>query len=267
MLKLDAYKLKWIAIIAMILNHMVIAWWEIIPLPLAYPMYLVGGLTFPIMAFFVVEGYKHTSNLKRYVGRILIVGLIALPFHFLTLGLALAPNLNIMFTIALSLGVLKLYDKFEGGPMFWLPYVFIIAPISLFFFEWSFPGVTMVLLFYIIKDEKSRRFWPPVIAILLNFAISIILVVPKMMSGLIDGEIYDAELTGLTADPNFALVSMTFLVGMFASSFVLRMYNGERGKKMKWLFYAFYPGHLAVLAIVALILGLVNFDTIQGWLT
>ena len=56
MLSLDAYKLKWIAIIGMVLNHIVIAWWDIVPVGLAVPMYAAGGLTFPILSYFVVEG-------------------------------------------------------------------------------------------------------------------------------------------------------------------------------------------------------------------
>ncbi|MCL1787473.1 MAG: hypothetical protein FWG38_05765 [Defluviitaleaceae bacterium] len=54
---LDAYKLKWVAVIGMILNHVVITWWEIIPALLRIPLYAAGGLTFPIMGYFVVEGY------------------------------------------------------------------------------------------------------------------------------------------------------------------------------------------------------------------
>ena len=252
-MKLDAYKLKWIAIIAMVLNHIVIAWWEIIPLGLAYPFYLVGGLTFPIMAFFVVEGYKHTRNLKRYVARILVIGLIALPFHYLTLGLALGPNLNIMFTIALSLGVLVMYDKINSRALFWVLYILLIVPVSLFFFEWSFPGVTMVLCFYIIKGEKKRRIWSPIIAVLLNFVLVFALLIPGFEM---------PEMTGLAADPNFALVSATFIVGMLLASVLLLSYNGERGKKMKWLFYTFYPLHLAVLAVVAILLGLVDLGAL-----
>ena len=252
-MKLDAYKLKWIAIIAMVLNHMVIAWWEIIPLGLAFPFYLVGGLTFPIMAFFVVEGYKHTRSLKRYVLRILIIGLIALPFHYLTIGLALGPSLNIMFTIALSLGVLIMYDKIKSRVLFWVIYVLLIVPVS-FFFEWSFPGVTMVLCFYIIQGEKKRRIWPPIIAVLLNFILVFVFLIPGFEM---------PEMTGLAADPNFALVNTTFIVGMLLASVVLLSYNGERGKQMKWLFYTFYPVHLAVLAIVAILLGFVDIPFFQ----
>jgi len=249
-MKLDAYQLKWIAIIAMILNHIVIAWWAIVPTGLAFPMYAVGGLTFPIMAFFVVEGYKYTSNLKRYVLRVLVVGLIALPFHFLTLGLALAPNLNIMFTIALSLGVLKMYDKIKSRVLFWVIYILLIVPVS-FVFEWSFPGVTMVLLFYIIKGEKARRIWPPIAAVLLSSALSLIYLIPGMEM---------PEMTGIMGDPLFGAVSSTFILGMLFAPVLLVNYNGERGKNMKWLFYTFYPLHLAVLAVVALALGLVDFS-------
>ena len=252
-MKLDAYKLKWIAIIAMVLNHMVIAWWEIIPIGLAFPMYAVGGLTFPIMAFFVVEGYKHTSSLKRYVTRILVVGLIALPFHFLTLGLALAPSLNIMFTIALSLGVLKMYDVFTRG-FFWLLYTLVIIPVSLVF-EWQFSGVTMLLLFYIIKNEKYRRIVPPLIAAALGLVMSLFYLIPCVEM---------PEFTGLMADPRFTAVNMTFVIGILLAPVLLIGFNGERGKKMKWLFYTFYPLHLAVLAIVALILGLVDFGIFGG---
>ena len=249
-MKLNAYQLKWIAIIAMVLNHIVIAWWAIIPIGVAFPMYAIGGLTFPIMGFFVVEGYKHTSSLKRYVLRILIVGLIALPFHFLTLGLALAPTLNIMFTIALSLGVLAMYDKIKRRLVFWIIFIFLIIPASLIF-EWSFPGVVMVLLFYIIKNEKARRILPPIVAVFLGGVTSMVYLIPGVEM---------PEMRGLMADPMFMTVSATFIIGILLASVLLTRFNGERGKKMKWLFYTFYPLHLAVLAIVALILGLVDFS-------
>ena len=249
-MKLNAYQLKWIAIIAMVLNHMVIAWWAIIPTGLAFPMFAVGGFTFPIMAFFVVEGYKYTSSLKRYVLRVLIVGVIALPFHFLTLGLALAPSLNIMFTIALSLGVLAMYDKIKSRVLFWVIFILFIIPVSLVF-EWSFPGVTMVLLFYIIKNEKARRILPPIIAVLLSAATSLVYLIPGVEM---------PEMEGLMADPMYAAVSATFILGMLFVPVLLMRFNGERGKRMKWLFYVVYPLHLAVLAIVALLLGLVDFS-------
>lgn len=257
--KLNAYQLKWIAIVAMILNHVVIAWWEIIPLGLAIPFYAVGGLTFPIMGFFVVEGYKHTRSVKRYILRLIVIGLIAAPFHFLTLGLALGPNLNIMFTIALSLVVLLLYDKIKRRGLFWALFVVVIIPLSLIF-EWSFPGVAMVLLFYIIPDEKARRILPPICAVVYQFVFAFAIMIPAAISGV---DISDLEVGGLGADPQFMLVSGAFTLGMLLASVFLAGYNNQRGRKMKWLFYIIYPAHFALLALVAIALGFIDLGNIS----
>ncbi|MCL2573328.1 MAG: conjugal transfer protein TraX [Defluviitaleaceae bacterium] len=258
-LNLDAYKLKWFAIIAMVLNHMAIAWWDIIPSWLVFPLYAIGGLTFPIMAYFVVEGYKHTSNLKRYIFRILMVGIIAMPFHILALGVplgggnpALYPWLNIMFSIALSLIVLVIYDKIKFRILFWLIYIVVIIPVSFLFFEWYFIGITMVLLFYIIKNETARRIVPPVFT-----------AVSWAVFGLLAGFMPTYEgMSGLIMNPDFMLVMPTFAIGSLLAAFLIKNYNGGRGKKMKWLFYMFYPLHLAVLLGVAIILGIADLSLI-----
>ena len=43
----------------------------------------------------------------------------------------------------------------------------------------------------------------------------------------------------------FSLLCM-WLGGMFSVP-ILAAYNGQRGRPVKWLFYVFYPVHLAVL--------------------
>ena len=44
-----------------------------------------------------------------------------------------------------------------------------------------------------------------------------------------------------------------FLTAATSLSFI-SMYNGERGMKMKYFFYIFYPGHLFIFYLVSLIL-------------
>jgi len=261
MFKLNAYQLKWIAIVAMFLQHMFIALSEIFPSILVFPLYAVGGFTYPIMAYFVVEGYRHTSNLMRYILRIFVFGLIALPFHIVALGIPLGggnpyfyPWINIMFSIILSLIVLVIYDKIKVRALFWLIYVVVIVPISFLFFEWYFIGTTMVLLYHIIRNETVRRIVPPIVtaAFWLAFA---------WATGL-DGFMNLENTDIFIARSDFQSLMISFGIVCGLTSILLLSYNGERGKKMKWLFYVFYPLHLFVLAAVGVALGLIDLSLI-----
>jgi len=52
----------------------------------------------------------------------------------------------------------------------------------------------------------------------------------------------------------------TFCIGSFFGAVLLRNFTGERGKKSKWLFYTVYPVHLAIIAAVAVLLGVTGFS-------
>ena len=43
-------------------------------------------------------------------------------------------------------------------------------------------------------------------------------------------------------------------ISAFLSLIPIRLYNGKRGLKLKYLFYAFYPVHLLILAGIATLL-------------
>jgi len=257
MLKLNAYQLKWIAIIGMFCSHMVIAWWHIVPEWLRFPLYFTGGFTFPIMAYFVAEGYKHTSNLKRYMLRVLVVGLIALPFHIIVLGVPFGagnpmfyPWLNIMFSIFVSLFVLWVYDKMKHRAVFWLLYIIIVVPLSLLL-EWYFIGITMVLMCHIIRNENARRIVPPIFAGVSMAAIGFMTSVG--VYGYADFFLFR---------PEFPALQATLGLGCISVAVMFMCYNGERGRKSKWLFYVFYPVHFIVLAAVGLALGLIDLSVL-----
>ena len=44
MIKLNAYQLKWIAIVGMFLSHVVASWWAIVPEALRFPFWAAGML-------------------------------------------------------------------------------------------------------------------------------------------------------------------------------------------------------------------------------
>ncbi|MCL2195912.1 MAG: conjugal transfer protein TraX, partial [Oscillospiraceae bacterium] len=240
--------------------------WSIIPTWLAIPMYAAGGLTFPIMAYFVVEGYKHTRSLGKYIGRLALFGLIALPFHALTFGTLM---LNILFTIVLSLFCLWLYDKLAKARwLFWLLFIaiciFTVWPVM---FDWLIIGPIVVMMTYVIKKESRRRTLPAIVAGLFFFVSTAFGILgawtltqmPEYVDATMAIDIPAID----TSDLVLMAVSSTFIIGCIAAALLLRNFNGERGKRMKWAFYVIYPVHLAVIGLVAwLALGTVSPQTI-----
>ncbi|MCL1863827.1 MAG: conjugal transfer protein TraX [Defluviitaleaceae bacterium] len=262
MIKLNAFQLKMVAIIGMISSHMVIAWWGIIPMWLAFPMYAAGGLTFPIMGYFVAQGYAYTSNLKKYILRVLIFGVVALPFHIITITLPMSgfpltvsyPFFNIMFNIVVGLLVLRMYEKIKSRVLFWILFVVVIAPLSLVLLEWYFVGIVMVMMAHLIKNETLRRVVPPLFAAVFFVGIGFSLNMttsPEIMDTITDAGF---DLPRLL-DTSFIPVQQSFPIGMVVAALLLKSYNGERGRKSKWIFYIVYPVHFIVLAIVGFMLG------------
>jgi hypothetical protein len=258
-LSLDAFTLKLIAIISMGIHHIFMVLWEVFPPLLHIPMYIMRGITFPIMAFFLTEGFSHTSNIKRYMTRLLIFGLIAQIPYMLAFGLL---TLNIIFTIILGLISLVLYDKFyikaQKHGLFVALFVVLLI-VSSFTVEGSFFGPLMIFLYYVIKDEKKRRTFPlicwGIMLILTNLLARLAFVLDEgAATASMQGGIMQLELLMM----QFPVIS----IGTFLIIPLLRAYNGQRGRRAKFLFYIFYPLHLAILAAITFALGLTDLSII-----
>ena len=255
--------------IGMMLHHALYPFQDVLPLALLIPMYAVGGVAFPILGYFVVEGYRHTSDLKRYVLRLLVFGTIAIPFYMLALGLF---RFNIMFAIAMSLLVLTLYDKLKSKLLFVLAFIVLSIPM-LMWFDWLFFGPLIVLLYYTIKNETAKRVVPGCVAGVLWLGLSafamwgLVQVTPYLYA---DGAMMTAEFAraqrdmiySLMGNTNVVISSLFFPLFCVVGAILIKNYNGERGKNMKWLFYSFYPIHLAIIAIIALRTGLIDFSVL-----
>ena len=151
---LDGFKLKVIAIVCMVISNLTFPLTEVLPFSIKFVLHAVGGVTFLTMAFLAVEGYRNTKKLKKYILRLVLLGAIATPFHIITFGF---PLLNIMFTMTVGLLSVVLYDKIKFRWLFWIIFALVILPISAMFLEFFFLGVTSILLYHIIRNEKARR--------------------------------------------------------------------------------------------------------------
>ena len=111
---LTSFHLKIIAIIAMTINHagQIFApqfnppWWEFFYLT-------IGKITFPVMAYMLLEGLKYTKSFPKYLERLLGYAVLSIvPFH-----LALVQNQpiyglnNVLFTLSIGLILIKLIES------------------------------------------------------------------------------------------------------------------------------------------------------------
>lgn len=218
---IDAFWLKMIAIFGMTLDHIGWVFEDWLPLWSRCLLFAFGGLTFPIMAFLLCEGYRHTHSIKKYLLRLLGFAVITqLPYFF-----ALGGQLNVLFTIAL--GLLAIYATEHIDNKFLSVLVVLVLVVVSVFCDWGLIGVPMVLLYYNVKNKWGKLIFP----ILLPLAITIISFV---------------QVPSISELPNLLYV----LVGCVLTVPLLGNYNGRRGRSMKYFFYAYYPIHLAVLALL-----------------
>lgn len=222
---LSSFTLKIIAIIGMTCNHAGYIFYSYLPFEVIFVCFAIGGITFPTMAFLLVEGYKHTSDIRKYALRLFIFALIAqIPFSLFLVAL----EANVLFTLLLGLAALYLYDHMENRTLFWLAFVGIVVVSSQC--DWGMLGPIVILIMHAVPHNKER----------IIFAIGLIILsvgFPSLLA-------YFATLD---------LVQLPYALYAFVGSGMciplLLAYNGSRGRPLKWFFYAYYPAHILVLGV------------------
>lgn len=166
--------LKFIAIITMIIDHVGAAFFPGIGI-----FRTIGRIAFPIFAYQLAIGYKHTSNLAAYGRRLFIFACISYVPYIYFLGDGLTPNplaLNVMFLLLAGVGALMLYDQARSNfnrykmngysrylvqgllvSLLLLVYVllpeFLVITIPHFMFSYGTYGLLLILSFHIWEDK------------------------------------------------------------------------------------------------------------------
>ena len=229
--KVNANTLKIIALITMFIDHMgaTLVWEYMLTLQGDarqdwYTVYLVmrkiGRLAFPIYCFFIVEGLEHTRDVKKYMMRLLIFAFVSeIPFDYAFKdGLTLEYQ-NVFFTLTIGLfciwAVREVEERISGNMKQMLLKTFII--------------VVGTCLGNLLNTDYGG-FGVFMIAILYLFRENRLLQCVAGAAG------FSWEITA----------PVSFLL--------LYFYNGGKGRKIsKYIFYGFYPVHLAVLAVLKII--------------
>lgn len=209
-------------------------------------MTCVGRLAFPIFSFMLVEGYFHTRSLRRYALRLLVAAIVSeIPFNLVAGGYWLYPfHQNVMWTLLMSLGAIHLNElaRRQGNiflriaaAAFTIVGGFIVG--TLFMVDYYGVGILMVLLFYFLRGGGwLRRLGQLAGMVYLNCV-------------MLGGYVMHLSFFGATVSLPRQGLAVLALIPIW-------LYRGRQGYRAKWLqtlYYAFYPLHLALLALITIV--------------
>lgn len=218
---LDGTVLKLIAMVSMLVDHVGAVFF-----PEAVWMRAIGRLAMPIFSFCIAEGYIHTRDRKKYLLRMGIFALVSeVPFDLAFDGVIGLGHQNIMLTLFLAILALMLFDMIRGEKpgiaqnlLAGMTVLMLAVAALLLNADYTLFGVLTVFLFYVLRSKH-----------------------PLLRAGVGVGFLV-------------ALRSVGYNLAAGLSFIPIAMYNGKKGKGLKWLFYAFYPGHLLALYALSLLL-------------
>jgi len=237
---LSATQLKVIAIIAMTIDHIAWAFVDMFSV-LGQTMHVIGRFTLPIMCFFIAEGYRKTSDLKKYIYRMATFATISFVPFFLFFGEEYGYRQNIIFDLLLALLGLAIVDskdlkKWQKTVLFSITLI-----ISAVFAGWPVFPMLLVLIFYYVKSFKKQ--------FILVLA-CICMVEATIISIVILNNTY-----------NFCTYQWRWYEFMYFFGFVLplpllRLYNGQKGKYplSRYFFFLYYPCHFIILYAVKMLI-------------
>ena len=222
-LRLSGSQLKMLALITMTIDHI-----GFIFFPQVWWLRAIGRLAFPIFAYMIAEGCRYTRRRMRYWGSIALLALVCDAAEMIAES---SLYQSVMTTFTLSVGMIYALDwamrgenrreqllrsLLPAGAVLLSFFLCELLPLLLwttdYHVDYRFSGALLPVLIYVGKRRETR------LAL--------------------------AALGILATCLEFGGVQWYALLALFP----LALYDGTRGRHaMKWLFYLYYPLHLALL--------------------
>lgn len=191
---------------------------------------MIGSLAFPLFCFLLVEGFMHSSSLKKYAASLGILAVVSeIPFDLVYSGTVFNPSRqNAVFALLLGLGTLVFLEKAETSltqSSLWIQstakvLIAAAACILAVFLRLDY-GIFGPLIIVILYSLRNRQVFGMALACFLMSTTSVML---------------------------------GFLC--FLDIIPVIFYNGERGIQKKYTFYAVYPVVLILIYLIVLLMGL-----------
>ncbi|HIY37925.1 MAG TPA: conjugal transfer protein TraX [Candidatus Agathobaculum merdigallinarum] len=260
---LDGFQLKLIALIIMTIDHIYYFGSSLTDMPEI--MTLIGRIAAPIFVFFVTEGFAHTHSRGRYLLRLYVCGVLMQFGNLLVNRFFPLPDgaivINGIFT---TMAVIVIYLWwFENMRKAWREHrrgcavLYALAMAALFL---TFLPISMLAQVSPLATRAAIIFVPS--PIFCEGSVLIVLIGIGFYycrnSKRAIAIFYTVFLCAVLALQCLFSFDWTVVLSVFfmwlALPFIL-LYNGERGRGMKYLFYIYYPAHVYILAIAASLLG------------
>ncbi len=232
MKKLNRDTLKYIAIFAMLLDH--IAWFFLdFNTPTAQIFHVFGRVTAPLMCSFIADGYVYTKNLKKYAARLLIFAVLSQIPWWLVHGNMFKLSLNMLFTLFFALLAVHAQASCEtkAEKVFFITLLCAVTLVC----DWYVFAVLWCVIFYKYRDDEKKKYIFFSLVALAYFGYTVY-----------------SHSKAMPNNFSAALKTSLFALGSFLSIPLLLSYNGKKGrfKASKWIFYIFYPLHLFIIAVI-----------------
>lgn len=276
---LSGTALKWIAIVTMLVDHTgaILLWDQYLAVRGHfgasaadwYQAYLVtreiGRVAFPLFCFALVEGFEHTHSRPKYALRLLLFALISeAPYDFALHGgvggIDYTSQLNVMFTLLLAFCALWLAEWLGGLVCQGLAaagarrsgagaHAAAVSEAEGQASRWLSPAAVRAVSSVIAVGTVAGAAWLAAGPLDVSYHAYGILLVGALYLG---RDFWPAQfLLGWAATywyclANGSMLQMWALVGLG----LIALYNGKRGRGMKYFFYLFYPLHLLALGII-----------------
>ena len=220
--------LKWIAVLSMVIDHFaasILYHGIYVPaakagMTYAHDLYVfyrvlrgVGRLAFPIYCFLLVEGFVHTRSVKKYALRLGVFALLSeFPFDLcLYRSFWYIEKQNVFFTLLIALLAMALCETLRSS---------IPAQIAVC-------GAAMGLA-YLLKTDYQ---WYGVLLVLFLYYL------------------HDSRPFDLLAGVGALCWRKVEIPAIFGFA-LLALYNGQKGRQIKYLFYLIYPLHLLLFGVI-----------------
>lgn len=212
---MSRFQLKVLAIVTMLIDHI-----GAVLFPTVIPLRIIGRLSFPIFAYLISDGLVHTSNVKKYLGRLFLFALISeIPFDLAFHSTAFYPqSQSIFFTLFLGLAAIGFLHSYlqRNAPVTILLAAAMVLLAEVMHTDYGWFGVAAIIIFYCFRNYRA---WGAA-------AFSLLVIV-------------------------FSLIRSPLEIFAIASVVPILLYNGQKGKySWKYFFYAFYPVHLLILYLI-----------------